>query len=136
MQPGGTWSGDYLVVDFEHLQKDPDAKPADCRIHRIAEVFVVDTTGYKFPLADYRNKAERTIPTSDEAPAEKPSSASGGHVSKPIALGSCACGPSLTSCRSCRSGGVTKLGERLGAVLGATRRPHLRRRRTRNPRGD
>eukprot|EP01047_Picozoa_sp_COSAG01_P072509 COSAG01_NODE_11548_length_1905_cov_191.848283_2_plen_99_part_00 len=36
----------------------------------------------------------------------------------------------------CELGGVTKLGERLGAVLGATRRQHLRRRRTRNPRGD
>ena len=39
LQPGGVWSGDYYVVDFEKLQTDPNATPGQCRVHRTAEIF-------------------------------------------------------------------------------------------------
>ena len=39
VQPGGLWSGGYLVVDWEILQHHPDATPGQCRIHRTSDVF-------------------------------------------------------------------------------------------------
>ena len=38
IQPGGLWSGDYLVVDWEKLQSSPDATPGQCRIHRTTTI--------------------------------------------------------------------------------------------------
>ena len=53
VQPGGLWSGDYLVVDWDTLQHHPNATPGQCRIHRVPEVFY-DWANLDFPLADYR----------------------------------------------------------------------------------
>ena len=39
-QPGGKWSGDYLVVDFEQLQIEPDSSPSKCSVHRTSEASI------------------------------------------------------------------------------------------------
>ena len=70
IQPGGKWSGDYIVVDYEKLNKNPDLSPTDCKIDRMSEIFLADpTVGWKFPLADYRAKKEEEVAI--EAPARQ-----------------------------------------------------------------
>ena len=53
VQPGGLWSGDYLVADWETFRHHPDATPGQCRIHRTSAVFW-DPTKVEFPLAEFR----------------------------------------------------------------------------------
>ena len=59
-QPCGLWSGDYLVVDWEHLQSHPNATPGQCRIHRTSDVFY-NAGSIEFPLAQYRKMEERMV---------------------------------------------------------------------------
>jgi len=53
VQPGGKWSGDYLVVDFEALRYVPDLPPSSCRVHRTSEVLNFRPKVLHFPLADF-----------------------------------------------------------------------------------
>ena len=80
VQPGGKWSGDYLVADFEQLRKDPESPPAKCSVHRTSEVFF-RFEALSFPLFEYREKralavVERPQPA-NEPPAIAPHQAPG-----------------------------------------------------------
>ena len=56
-QPGGRWSGDYLVADFEPFKEDPDAEPRHVRVHRMKEVIPPGRLEpLRFPLAEFRQK--------------------------------------------------------------------------------
>ena len=68
-QPGGKWSGDYLVADFEGFRFDPDLTPGKASIHRTKEVITtawccgdtdadqaIEIPPWRFPLAEYRQK--------------------------------------------------------------------------------
>ena len=71
VQPGGLWSGDYLVVDWEILQQHPDATPGQCRIHRVSDIFC-DVAKFEFPLAEYRKIEERVVKLPRDVRAESP----------------------------------------------------------------
>ena len=59
-QPGGIWSGDYIIADFEAFRSNPNAEPKDVRIHRTKEVIPLNHLGpLKFPLAEYRESCKR-----------------------------------------------------------------------------
>ena len=59
-QPGGIWSGDYIIADFEVFRSNPNAEPKDVRIHRTKEVIPLNHLGpLKFPLAEYRESCKR-----------------------------------------------------------------------------
>ncbi len=60
VQPGGLWSGDCIVVDWEALQYHPDATPGQCRIHRTSDV-LFDLDSIEYPLAEYRKMEERVV---------------------------------------------------------------------------
>ena len=58
-QPGGLWSGDFIVADFAAFQEDPDIQPGShaCSISRTKEVVVPGKhEPIIFPLADFREK--------------------------------------------------------------------------------
>ena len=57
VQPGGRWSGDYLVAEFEPLKEKPDAEPKHVRVHRVKEVVMPGRLEEAvFPLAVFRAK--------------------------------------------------------------------------------
>ena len=65
-QPGGVFSGTYLVAEFETFKTEPDIGPSASAVH-IHRTAQVDTPGVyhclSFPLADYRKKS-REVPVS------------------------------------------------------------------------
>jgi len=64
-QPGGYFTGDYLVAEFEPFRMNPDAAPKDVKVHRTKEVIPPGRLEpITFPLAEYRLKM-RSVP---EAP--------------------------------------------------------------------
>ena len=71
-QPGGKWSGDYLVAEFEPFRYNPDAKPKDVTVHRVKEVVPPKRLEpIHFPLADYRKRLREipeAVPNFDPAP--------------------------------------------------------------------
>ena len=60
--PGGEWSGDYYVAEFDAFRINPDAEPKDVTIHRTAEL-IIPPGGYVpyFPLAEYRQRQRRIM---------------------------------------------------------------------------
>ena len=60
IQPGGLWSGDYLVVDWEPLQNNPNATPGQSRIHRTSDVSW-DPSVCEFALSECRKLEERMV---------------------------------------------------------------------------
>ena len=60
VQPGGKWSGDYLVVDLD-LSHNPDLFPSSCWVHKRSEILNFRPKVLHFPLVDYRRKIERTV---------------------------------------------------------------------------
>ena len=62
LQPGGLFSGDYYVADFEGFRVNPGAWPKDVRIHRTRNVVDVGKIEpISFPLAEYQLR-QREIP--------------------------------------------------------------------------
>ena len=58
-QPGGKWSGDFLVADFKAFQEEPDVQPGShsCTASRTKEVVVPGKhEPLKFVLAEFREK--------------------------------------------------------------------------------
>ncbi len=59
-QPGGEWSGDYIIVEFEAFRINPDAKRSEVKIHRTREMIPPNRLGpITFPLAEFRLKQTR-----------------------------------------------------------------------------
>jgi len=75
VQPGGRWTGDYLVVEFEALRYSPDLPPSSCKVHRTSEVVNFKPTALHFPLADYRRLEEKTVLVDPPAPEKQTSDA-------------------------------------------------------------
>ena len=48
-QPGELWSGDYWVLDWESIRRQPEAPPCKCRIYRVSEIFNVKADETAFP---------------------------------------------------------------------------------------
>ena len=67
VHPGGKWSGDYLIVEFDAFRKSPDSRPSDVKIHRTKEA-CVRAGAFVFPVADYRCKMEDTIGSGHDVP--------------------------------------------------------------------
>ena len=70
MQPGGRWSGDYLVVEFARLRESPNTEPGSAKIHRVAEVMNVDFGKFVFPLGEYRLAKEAEVVVTTEVPEQ------------------------------------------------------------------
>ena len=69
-QPGGRWSGDYLVAELEPFRYNPDALLHEVSIHRTKEVVQPGRLGpITFPLADYRAEQRKIL---DEPPVFDP----------------------------------------------------------------
>ena len=85
VQPGGKWSGDYLVADFTQLQQDPDLPPSKCSVHRTTEIFFKGEE-VKFPLFDYREKVATTVqvPKPEQEPSPSSASATPGQIDGPV----------------------------------------------------
>ena len=54
IQPGGLWSGDYLVADLAPFREDCDVAKSKVKIHRIKEVLRNRSGLYDFPVAQWR----------------------------------------------------------------------------------
>ena len=80
IQPGCLWSGDYLVVDWEKLQSNPDATPGQCRRHRTSTIVNHDPGKAEFPLANYRAMQERLVKIPSVVESEKSTSAFPGQL--------------------------------------------------------
>ena len=50
---GGKWTGDYLVVDYEALQRNPNAGPGKCHVHRTSTIVNHDPANEIFPLQEF-----------------------------------------------------------------------------------
>ena len=72
VQPGGVWSGDYLVVDFSVLSTKPNAAPSECKTYRTSEVYGFDPNAMKFPLAEWNRKQQRTVASDGTANVVSP----------------------------------------------------------------
>ena len=56
IQPGGLWSGDYLVADLAPFRLDCDVAKSKVKIHRIKEVLPSRHGLFNFPVARWRQK--------------------------------------------------------------------------------
>ena len=57
VNPGGEWSGDYLVADLEYFRKNPDVPRSKVKIHRIKEVVPNLDGAFVFPVAVLASRA-------------------------------------------------------------------------------
>ena len=63
------WAGSYYVVEWETLRRKPSAKPSQCRIYEVEEIFNFNPASIRFPLAEYREELQlRVCSSSDEEP--------------------------------------------------------------------
>ena len=56
IQPGGLWSGDYIVADYEPFKKDCDVLESRVKIHRIKEVLKNPSNTFTFLVAEMRRE--------------------------------------------------------------------------------
>ncbi len=56
VNPGGEWSGDYLVADLEYFRKNPDVPRPGVKVHRIKEVGLNPDGKFVFPVAVWRRE--------------------------------------------------------------------------------
>ena len=56
IQPGGLWSGDYIVADLAPFRLDCDVAKSKVKIHRIKEVLPSRHGLFNFPVARCRQK--------------------------------------------------------------------------------
>ena len=70
-------------MDWETLQYYPDAKPGQCRIHRVPEVFC-DLANLEYPLAEYRKIEQKMVRVPrDAVPKEKDTAHAPGQIDPP-----------------------------------------------------
>ena len=73
-QPGGKWSGDYLVADFESFRFHLDITPGKASIHRAKEIIktawccgdtdadqAIEIPPWRFPMAEFRQKLTMNV---------------------------------------------------------------------------
>ncbi len=56
VNPGGEWSGDYLVADLAYFRADPDVPRSQIKVHRIKEVVPIFDGKFVFPVAVWRRE--------------------------------------------------------------------------------
>ena len=121
--PGGEWSGDYYVAEFDAFRINPDAEPKDVTIHRTAEL-IIPPSGYVpyFPLYEYREQQRRIHDLSFEEQQNLPAGTN--HVDvvdrRPDAESAEAVLPDTRGQR-----GFTKEGRYIRPYKGSTRPPHV-----------
>ncbi len=67
VHPGGVWAGDYWIVEYEPLRKEPELSLAVAMhrglLHRTKEVWLVrENDSIRFPLGERRNMLARLPP--------------------------------------------------------------------------
>ncbi len=69
VNPGGEWSGDYLVADLAYFRENPDVVRSKVKIHRIKEAVPILDGKFVFPVAVWRH--ERLLKADNfDVPAE------------------------------------------------------------------
>jgi hypothetical protein len=67
VHPGGVWAGDYWIVEYEPLRKEPELSLAVAMhrglLHRTKEVWLVrENDSIRFPLGERRTMLARLPP--------------------------------------------------------------------------